>query len=109
MIVYTEGSESRYNDQHFSHKKGDFEEGGLIVLIDEGSASASEIVSGALQDHDRALIVGRRSFGKGLVQMPISLQDGSELRLVISRYYTPSGRHIQKPYSDDKNAYHKKN
>jgi carboxyl-terminal processing protease len=107
MIVYTEGKESRYNDNHISKKEGDFEQGPLIVLLDEGSASASEIVAGALQDHDRALIVGRRSFGKGLVQMPISLNDGSELRLTISRYYTPSGRSIQKPYDGDLDNYHK--
>ena len=73
--------------------------------MDEGSASASEIVAGALQDNDRALIVGRRSFGKGLVQMPISLNDGSELRLTISRYYTPSGRSIQKPYTEGAEDY----
>lgn len=107
MIVYTEGKESRYNDSHISKREGDFETGALIVLIDEGSASASEIVAGALQDHDRALIVGRRSFGKGLVQMPISLNDGSELRLTISRYYTPSGRSIQKSYEGDIDDYHK--
>jgi carboxyl-terminal processing protease len=70
----------------------------LIVLVNEGSASASEILAGAIQDNDRGLIIGRRTFGKGLVQVPISLKDGSELRLTISRYYTPSGRCIQKPY-----------
>ncbi|MEQ8713377.1 MAG: S41 family peptidase [Cyclobacteriaceae bacterium] len=98
MIVYTKGKEARYNAEHRAYRKGQFEQGSLIVLIDAGSASASEIVSGAIQDNDRGLIVGRRSFGKGLVQMPISLNDGSELRLTISRYYTPSGRSIQKHY-----------
>lgn len=99
LIVYTQGKDSRYNRQTKAAITGNFEQGAVIVLIDEGSASASEIVSGALQDHDRALIVGRRSFGKGLVQMPVNLSDGSELRLTISRYYTPSGRSIQKPYN----------
>ena len=98
LIVYTDGKGTRYDSKSFARTKGDFESGPLIVLLDEGSASASEIVAGALQDQDRALIVGRRSFGKGLVQMPIPLNDGSELRLTISRYYTPSGRSIQKPY-----------
>ena len=105
LIVYTKGRKSGYSDKYDAKLDGNFEEGQLIVLIDEGSASASEIVSGALQDHDRALIVGRRSFGKGLVQMPISLSDGSELRLTISRYYTPSGRCIQKPYHGNKQEY----
>jgi len=106
LIVSQDGRAKRYNAEYRAYKKGLFEDGPLIVLIDEGSASGSEIVAGALQDHDRALIVGRRSFGKGLVQMPIPLSDGSELRLTISRYYTPSGRSIQKPYNGNKESYH---
>lgn len=105
MIVYTEGKQPRYNTEAHAYKDGLFEENPIIVLIDEGSASASEIVAGALQDNDRALIVGRRSFGKGLVQLPIPLDDGSELRLTISRYYTPSGRSIQKPYEEGADDY----
>ncbi|WP_416868145.1 MAG: S41 family peptidase [Imperialibacter sp.] len=105
MIVYTKGKETRYNDEYRAVRKGIFEKGPVVVMIDQGSASASEIVAGALQDNDRALIVGRRSFGKGLVQMPINLSDGAELRLTISRYYTPSGRSIQKPYDGKDAAY----
>ena len=97
-IVYTDGKGDQYDSQTYARVAGEFEEGPLVVLVDEGSASAAEVVAGALQDHDRALIVGRRTFGKGLVQQPISLSDGGELRLTIARYYTPSGRSIQKPY-----------
>ena len=100
MIVYTKGKVKRSDENYFAGKKGKFKSGLLIVLINENSASASEIVAGALQDNDRALIVGRRSFGKGLVQKLIPLEDKSKLRLTIARYYTPSGRCIQKPYSD---------
>lgn len=84
-------------------KNGLFETGRLVVLIDEYSASASEIVSGAVQDWDRGVIIGRRSFGKGLVQRPVPLPDGSYLKLTVSKYFTPSGRFIQKPYEDAEN------
>ena len=98
VIVYTKGKDRSNNYEVKAAKSGIFEKGKIVVLVDEGSASASEIVSGSLQDFDRATIVGRRTFGKGLVQAPIQLSDGSELRLTISRYYIPSGRSIQKPY-----------
>ncbi len=106
MIVYTDGKQDRYDSEARASKNGVFEEGALIVLINEGSASASEIVSGAIQDNDRGLIVGRRSFGKGLVQNQIPLSDGSELRLTISRYYIPSGRSIQRPYDGKSMEYY---
>lgn len=102
MIVYTDGKKDQYDREYKAFSTGLFEVGAIVILINEGSASASEIVSGAVQDHDRGIIVGRRSFGKGLVQEVKRLKDGSELRLTISRYYTPSGRCIQKPYEKDK-------
>ncbi|WP_426059441.1 S41 family peptidase [Hymenobacter sp. B1770] len=97
-IVYTDGKGEQYDSQTYARVAGEFEQGAMVVLVDEGSASAAEVVAGALQDHDRAILVGRRTFGKGLVQQPIALSDGGELRLTIARYYTPAGRSIQKPY-----------
>lgn len=97
LIVFTKNNKG-YIQESFATEKGDFEKGGLYVLIDESSASASEIVAGALQDNDKGVIIGRRSFGKGLVQEEKDLGDGSAVRLTISRYYTPTGRSIQKPY-----------
>ena len=99
LIVYTEGK-NRAKRHAFATKDGDLEQFDIVVLIDESSASASEIVAGALQDNDKGLIIGRRSFGKGLVQEQISLPDGSAIRLTVSRYYTPTGRCIQQHYDN---------
>jgi carboxyl-terminal processing protease len=98
LIVYTQGR-SRPRENYYATSRGFFEQGKLVLLMDEGSASASEILAGAVQDWDRATIVGRRSFGKGLVQEQSAFPDGSAIRLTIARYYTPTGRSIQKPYT----------
>ena len=100
LIVYTEGK-NRPRNYAFSTEKGQLLNDTMVILIDEGTASASEIVSGAIQDNDRGLIIGRRSFGKGLVQEQMNLPDGSALRLTVARYYTPTGRCIQKPYEKE--------
>ncbi len=106
LIVYTKGLQSARTESR-SNGAGICKEGNVLVLIDEGSASASEIVSGAIQDWDRGIIVGRRSFGKGLVQKPMFLPDGSMIRLTVARYYTPTGRLIQKPYTNGYEEYEK--
>lgn len=104
LIVYTEGRRSPRQDFR-ANSRGNFRDGRLAVLIDEGSASASEILSGAIQDWDRGIVIGRRSFGKGLVQRMMQLKDGGQVRLTTARYYTPSGRCIQRPYDGGSDAY----
>ncbi|MCU0376971.1 MAG: S41 family peptidase [Bacteroidales bacterium] len=105
LIVFTMGK-SKPRQELRATSNGDFEEGELVILIDEWSASASEILAGAVQDNDRGTIIGRRSFGKGLVQEPVMFRDGSGMRLTIARYYTPTGRSIQKPYDEGIEKYY---
>jgi len=105
LIVYTEGK-NRPNNYAYATSRGGFEDHDLVVLINEASASASEIVAGAIQDNDRGLIIGRRSFGKGLVQEQLNFNDGSAVRLTVARYHTPTGRNIQRPYTEGTREYY---
>jgi len=106
LVLYTQGINSP-KQEYYSTRDGSFEKGHLIILIDEGSASASEIVTGAVQDWDRGIVVGRRSYGKGLVQKQMPLPDQSMIRLTVAKYYTPTGRLIQKPYKMNRDDYDK--
>lgn len=101
LIVYTEGRNSP-RENYYSNGRGNVQQMPIVVLMDESSASASEIFAGAIQDNDRGIVIGRRSFGKGLVQQPFEFRDGSAMRLTVARYYTPAGRCIQKPYTKGK-------
>jgi carboxyl-terminal processing protease len=103
LILFTKNKTGKI-EKSFATRRGDFEEGEIYILINENSASASEIVAGALQDNDKGTIIGRRSYGKGLVQREMSLGDGSAVRLTVSRYYTPTGRSIQRPYDNGKSG-----
>ena len=105
LIVFTLGK-AKPREEVRATSEGEFEEGELVILVDEWSASASEILAGAIQDNDRGTIIGRRSFGKGLVQEPVMFRDGSGMRLTIARYYTPTGRSIQKPYNEGVDKYY---
>lgn len=103
LILFTKDKKGR-EERTYATNRGDFEEGEIYILINENSASASEVIAGALQDNDKGIIIGRRSYGKGLVQREMALGDGSAVRLTVSRYYTPTGRSIQKPYTNGNNT-----
>ncbi|MDC0007370.1 S41 family peptidase [Winogradskyella sp.] len=102
LIVFTKDKKGK-EERTYATRRGDFEDGEIYILINENSASASEVIAGALQDNDKGVIIGRRSYGKGLVQREMALGDGSAVRLTVSRYYTPTGRSIQRPYTNGGN------